>query len=79
MMRVTPGDPHNRPHTTFWAGVVWGFLILAPPSILVLTARAKTLEHAMARWVAGMSLFLAITVFLAAFVVIGLALPFACL
>jgi hypothetical protein len=79
LLRVTPGQPHDRPHTVAWAALVWALLAAGPPLVLGWSLRARRLDECVARWVAGMSAHLALAALVAAVVVAGLVLPLACL
>jgi hypothetical protein len=79
LLRIQAGDPHNRPITLIWVWAVW-FVLFAIPLISALwSARAETFEQAIARWISGMSVFGALAVLIVVSVVIGLALPLACM
>ena len=79
MLRVHPGDPHNRPVTAWWAGLLWVIVIIGPAAITIWSCRAGESAEIVAWWVGAMSVYLSLAVLVASVIIIGLVLPFACL
>jgi len=79
LLRIGPGDAHERPVTKTWVALVWFFLALSPIAVAAWTLRAPTLELALARWAAGYSLYVPFVCGIAMVVLVGLALPIACM
>jgi hypothetical protein len=79
MLRVEPGDPHERPVTKLWALVLWALFLAGPAIIAAWSLCGQNGEQAVTRWVMGLSLFLPVLMFAAVIAVVGLVLPFTCM
>lgn len=79
LLRIGPDDPHERPVTKPWVGFVWFLLGFSPAILATWAFRASTMEDALARWVAGLSIYMPCFGAVALAVIAGLALPMACM
>jgi len=79
LLRIGAGDPHNRPVTSLWVALVWLSIAAIPIAVATWTVRAPSTNAALVRWVAGYGVFLPYVVIIVLMVLVGLALPIACM
>jgi len=76
MLKAFNADPFSTVSTPLWVWVVWAIMLAGPVIVMVWTIRAQRPEQAVARWSAGISLFLAFAFLVSAVTFVGLILPF---
>ena len=79
LLRVAPGGPHQEAVTSPAAAVAWLLVVFGPWAGFAWTFRAPDVPTALARWVVALSIYLPFVAAVVSVVLLGLALPFACL
>lgn len=79
LLRIDASSAHERPINRPWALFVWVLLFVTPALVLTWALNGPTPESTVARWIVGHSVYLPIAILVSIVVVVGLALPFACL
>jgi hypothetical protein len=79
VLRVAPGGPHQEAVTSPGAAVVWVLVVFGPWAGFAWMFRAPDVPIALVRWVVALSIYLPFVAAVAAAVLLGLVLPFACL
>jgi len=79
LLRIAPGDPHRRPVTRPWVALVWGLLLGAPSLVAAWSLRGRSLETSVARWIACLGIYVPLACGVILTILLGLALPLACM
>jgi hypothetical protein len=79
LLRVAPGDPHDRPVTKWWVWLTWLALAAVPAATAAAVSRCTSVEAATARFVLGLSAFATLALAMALAVGVGVATALACL
>lgn len=79
MLRIDAASAHDRPVDKPWGTLVWALLGLTPVALAGWAVRSSSTETVVIRWVVGLSLYLPFVFLVVAIVVVGLAIPIACL